>query len=159
MRVYQAQYGLTELRLYTTAFMGWLVLVFLWLAATVLRGKPERFACGALAAGLLVLAGLELLDPDGLIARVNTARAASGRSFDAWYAASLSADSVPPLVAALPRLNSADRCVVAGALLDRWPPSDEGDWRSWSLGRARARSLVRRNEALLRASLCAPPSS
>src|SRR5205085_5750237 len=47
MRLYQREYGLTELRLYTTAFMGWLALVFVWFAATVLRGARERFACGA----------------------------------------------------------------------------------------------------------------
>jgi hypothetical protein len=159
MRVYQAQYGLTELRLYTTAFMGWLVLVFAWLAATVLHGRSDRFAFGALAAGLLVLGGLDVLDPDGLIARVNTARAVSGRSFDARYAASLGADSVPALVAALPRLNPADRCVVASSLLDRWSSPGDRDWRTWSVGWSRARSVVGKNEALLRAPACEKPAS
>src|SRR5262249_40205161 len=37
MRLYQREYGLTELRVYTTAFMGWLAAVFLWFCATVLR--------------------------------------------------------------------------------------------------------------------------
>src|SRR5262249_38358145 len=41
MRLYQREYGLTELRVYTTAFMGWLAAVFLWLCATVLRGRRE----------------------------------------------------------------------------------------------------------------------
>jgi hypothetical protein len=158
MRIYQAQYGLTELRLYTTAFMGWLVLVFAWFAATVLRGRSDRFAFGALAAGFLVLAGLEVLDPDGLIARVNTARAAKGESFDAAYASWLSADAVPVLVAALPRLNPADRCVVARAALERWSPPDDGDWRTWSVGRARAWTAVGKQKARLEASLCPPPS-
>ncbi|HEX8127871.1 MAG TPA: DUF4173 domain-containing protein, partial [Pyrinomonadaceae bacterium] len=36
MRLYQSAYGLTELRLYTTAFMLWLGLVFVWFAWTVL---------------------------------------------------------------------------------------------------------------------------
>ncbi len=157
MRVYQGQYGLTELRLYTTAFMGWLVLVFGWLAATVLRGRPERFAFGALAAGFLVLGALDVLNPDGLIARVNAARVREGKAFDAEYAASLSADAVPALVAALPRLGPAERCVVARVALAVWTKPSDLDWRTWSVGRARAWSAVRRSEAELRASLCQPP--
>ncbi|HEY7462735.1 MAG TPA: DUF4173 domain-containing protein [Gemmatimonadota bacterium] len=157
MRVYQGQYGLTELRLYTTAFMGWLVLVFGWLAATVLRGRPERFAFGALAAGFLVLGALDVLNPDGLIARVNAARVGEGKAFDAEYAASLSADAVPALVAALPRLGPVERCVVARVALAVWRKPSDLDWRRWSVGLARAWSAVGRNEAELRASLCQPP--
>ena len=41
MRLYTVQFGLTELRFYTLAFMGWLVLVFGWFVATVLRGRRE----------------------------------------------------------------------------------------------------------------------
>ena len=52
MRLYTAEYGLTELRFYTTAFMGWLVLVFGWFVATVLRGRRERFGAGAIAGGV-----------------------------------------------------------------------------------------------------------
>ena len=78
MWLYTTQFGLTEQRFYTTAFMGWLVLVFGWFVATVLRGRRERFGMGALAAGWLVLAALNLVNPDALIAGVNFARAARG---------------------------------------------------------------------------------
>ena len=44
MRMYQRECGLTELRVYTMAFMGWLGVVFVWFAATVLRGQRQRFA-------------------------------------------------------------------------------------------------------------------
>src|SRR5207249_3166352 len=47
MRLYQEIYGQTELRLYTTAFMLWLVVVLAWFALTVLRGQRDRFAFGA----------------------------------------------------------------------------------------------------------------
>ncbi len=130
-----------------------------WLATTVLRGRPERFAFGALAAGFLLLAVLDVLDPDALIARVNAQRAAAGKAFDAAYASSLSADGVPALVAALPRLGPAERCVVARVALARWSRPSNVDWRTWSVGRARAWSAVRENEDLLRASLCPPPRS
>ncbi|HEX2203476.1 MAG TPA: DUF4173 domain-containing protein, partial [Longimicrobium sp.] len=66
MRLYQAAYGLTELRLYTTAFMGWLAVLFAWFAATVLLGRRERFAFGGLMAALLALVLLHGVNPDGL---------------------------------------------------------------------------------------------
>ena len=52
MWLYTTQFGLTELRFYTTAFMGWLVVVFGWFVATVLRGRRERFGTGALVGGV-----------------------------------------------------------------------------------------------------------
>ena len=120
MRLYQAEYGLTEQRLYPTAFMGWLVVVFLWFAMTVLSGRRERFAFGAMVAGFLLIVVLQALNPDALIARTNLARAKAGRSFDARYATRLSADAVPQLVAALTDLNAQDRCTVAAGILKRW---------------------------------------
>jgi hypothetical protein len=112
MRLYQQEFGLTELRFYTTAFMAWLGVVLVWLAVTVLRvpgpggDSPgrRRFAFGALVAGLAVVVALDLINPDALIARTNLARAASGvgQSLDAEYLAqTLSADAVPASVAGL----------------------------------------------------------
>lgn len=122
MRLYTWEYGLTELRFYTTAFMGWLVLVFGWLAATALRGRPERFGFGATAAAFLVLGALNLVNPDGLIAATNLARAGRGRPVDAGYLSALSADAVPTVRRALRRLHPAERCAVAAALAERWRP-------------------------------------
>ncbi|MBA2502766.1 MAG: DUF4173 domain-containing protein [Pyrinomonadaceae bacterium] len=161
MRLYQSEYGLTELRVYTTAFMGWLSLVFVWFAATALRGKREQFAFGALVAGCLVIVALHAVNPDALIARTNAGRAAQnrGNNFDAHYAASLSADATPELFAALPRLAARDRQVIADRLLAR-ELETKNDWRTWNLSRARERRLMRRAEADLRAlALRASPGS
>ncbi|MDB4951302.1 MAG: hypothetical protein JWM27_3951, partial [Gemmatimonadetes bacterium] len=113
MWLYQQAYGLTEMRVYTTAFMAWLAAVFAWFALTVLRGLRDRFAFGALTAGLLAAAALHVADPDALILRVNTARADLSTHFDASYAAGLSGDAVPGLLAALPRLPAGARCTAA----------------------------------------------
>ncbi len=150
MRLYQDAYGLTELRLYTTAFMLWLGVVFAWFGWTVLRGRRERFAWGALTTALEALVLLHVANPDGMIVRVNAARADAPLRFDAAYAASLSADAVPPLLAALPNVRPELRCAAADRLLDRWHASD-ADWRSWSLSRGRARAAVARHEQALRA--------
>ncbi|MBA3714327.1 MAG: DUF4173 domain-containing protein [Pyrinomonadaceae bacterium] len=150
MRLYQSEYGLTELRLYTTAFMGWLGIVFAWFGAVVLwRGERERFACGALVAGLLVIGLLHLVNPDALIVRTNVARTRAERAFDAGYAASLSADAVPALVGALPQLNAGDRGVAAHMLLSRWKTEEAADWRTWNMARAEAERAVRDNEVML----------
>lgn len=154
MRLYQSEYGMTELRLYTTVFMGWLAIVFIWFALSVLRGQRERFACGALVAGFLVLATLHVINPDALIVRLNVAHAQTGRAFDADYAASLSADAVPALLATLPALSRYQRCVVASNLLDRQSSLENMDWRTWNRSRARARSSLQESREALVGLAC-----
>jgi hypothetical protein len=158
MRLYQREYGLTEQRLYPTAFMAWLAVVFVWFALTVLRGHRERFAFGAMIAGYVLIAGLQFLNPDGLIARVNAARVAEGRSFDVNYASSLSGDAVPELMVSLPSLQAADRCVLATRLLRTWRPSQPSDWRTWGVARARAFAVVEKNRTSLQAMACPAPT-
>ncbi|HEX8073138.1 MAG TPA: DUF4153 domain-containing protein [Pyrinomonadaceae bacterium] len=159
MRLYQREYGLTELRLYTTAFMGWLALVFVWFAATVLRGARARFAAGALVSAGLIVGALHLLNPDDAIVRANAAHARAGRAFDARYAVTLSADAVPALVRTLPALGEAERCYAARRLLELWARPTDEDWRSWNLARSRARRAVADQEETLRAWACAPPAA
>jgi hypothetical protein len=169
MRLYTEEFGLTELRLYPTVFMGWLVVVFAWFAATALRGRPQSFTFGALVAGFVAIGALDLANPDDLIARVNTARAEVSRPaepasasqrpartrgvvdrrVDAQYLASLSADAVPALVDALPSLPEPERRVIAQRLLRAWKPPEEREWRSWSLARARAWEIVGSRSAWL----------
>jgi hypothetical protein len=160
MRLYQSEYGLTELRLYTTAFMGWLGLVFVWFAATVLRGQRERFACGALIAGFVMIGTLHVINPDALIVRINTAQAQAGRAFDANYASGLSADAAPALLEAMPTLTPDQRCVVALNLLNRLRVNERADWRSWNWSRAAStRSAQRNASALHEYALCSTQST
>jgi hypothetical protein len=161
MRLYQSEYGLTELRLYTTAFMLWLGLVFLWFAWTVLvRSSRQRFACGALVAAFLTVGLLHLLNPDAYIVRANTAHARAGRAFDAAYASTLSADAVPALISAMPSLSREERCHVARQLSARWSSSaPQADWRAWSLARSRAWRTVAAHQEALSEVTCSPPAS
>jgi hypothetical protein len=152
VRIYQAAYGLTEPRFYGAVFLGWLTLLTVWFAATVLRGRREAFAFAALLAGFAFVALLLAANPDERIARTNLERAGdaptvsvrSGDGVDALYLASLSADAVPTLMAALADLPPQPRCVLARRLLERWGPAAaaEADWRSWNWSVARAREMV-----------------
>lgn len=120
MSIYTAEYGLTEQRLYTTIFMAWLAFVFAWFAATVLRGRRERFTAGALCSALAVLLLLNVAGPDELIVRVNARRIREGRPFDAAYLATLGAGAVPAALAVLPGLPASERCDGARLLFRRW---------------------------------------
>ena len=146
MQLYVAAYGLTDDRLYATAFMILLIGVFAWFSWTVLRGQRQRFAFGALMQAFAVLAGLHILNPDAFIVKTNLNRPTAERPFDARYAASLGGDAVPVLLEALPRLNADDRCIVVMRLLNRWVDGErasaDADWRTWNWSRARVRRLV-----------------
>lgn len=172
---YQAAYGLTESRLYGAAFLGWLVLLSGWFGVTVLRGRRERFALPALLSVLALVVLLFVANPDAWIARTNLQRAglAEGASptppstasgVDVSYLGSLSADAVPALMRALPRLDPDARCHLADRLLRRWGPERDLDWRSWNRSVARARGAVRTEAAELRSMIgpesgCPEPSA
>jgi len=161
VRAYQAAYGLTELRFYGAAFVGWLTLLTVWFAATVLRGRRERFAFPALVSGFAFVALLVAMNPDAWIARTNLEHAGdvptvtdrSGEGVDAHYLVSLSADAVPTLMNAVRDLPPQSRCVLARGLLERWGPDgvQEPDWRSWNWPVARARQMVSAEKETLRA--------
>jgi hypothetical protein len=145
MRLYEHEYGLTELRLYATSVIIWLAVVFLWLAATVLRGRRGAFAPGALLAGLIATLVLNVANPDALIARTNLSRP----HLDVRYLANLSDDAVPTLVDRLGQLPRPQRRQLALELLKRSEPNS--GWPSWNLSRRRAaRTLEEHRVELVR---------
>jgi hypothetical protein len=103
MRLYESIYGLSEDRLYATVFMGWLAIVFVWFAVTVLRGRERRFTAGVLVSGWATLIALNAGNPAGYVARFNIARADDGKEVDVKYIARLGADAAPALVEYLAR--------------------------------------------------------
>jgi hypothetical protein len=139
MRLYQREYGLTELRLYTTAFIVWLAVVFAWAAVTVLRSRRDLFAIGALVSGFAAIFALNALNPDALIARTNLDRP----NLDLVYLTELSDDATPTLVDALPGLAPDQRETLGLYLRDR---GDAGgrDWRTWNWSRHRAATALER---------------
>jgi len=103
MQLYMSIYGLSMDRLFATVFMGWLAIVFVWFAATVLRGRERLFAAGVLVSGWGTLIALNVADPAGYVARFNIARAEQGKEVDVTYIASLGADAAPALARHLAR--------------------------------------------------------
>jgi hypothetical protein len=144
MRLYMDAYGLTQDRFYAMAFMIWIGVVLALFGATVLRGMRDRFAFGAVTTGFATLAILNVMNPDAVIVRANLARAEAGAELDLEYAARLNADAIPELVARAPGLLADDQCKTFWDAIDRWTPREADDWRSWNLGRSRARQAASR---------------
>jgi hypothetical protein len=141
MSLYTQSFGLTEDRIYATAGMLWLAVVFTLFAITVLRGRNAGFAFGAVVAGWLTIATLDVANPHAMIVRTNVERATSGAALDAAYVSKLSADAVPELVNALGRVTPETRCVIAKRLQEVVKNRASGlpeDWRWWNASRSRA---------------------
>jgi hypothetical protein len=152
MRLYQLEYGWTLDRVHATVLMLWIGGCILWFAATVLRGRSERFAFGAITGGLAMLGALAVTNPAALVVRANAARVASGHDFDGIHAVSLGYDGLPALLDVLPviapSLDANERCFIRDELARIRARSDAAsDWRAWNLSRDRARSAVARRAA------------
>jgi len=155
MATYVEMYGLTEARLYGSAFMAWLAIGAGWLAVTIARNRTERFGAGALVAGWIVFVALVVANPAATVVRTNAARAAAGEmpGFDVQYGTSaLGIDAVPALVGALEVLSPDERCRVAAHLVGRLDRRAENDWRSWTVSRWRAWRALEQSEAAIRVS-------
>ncbi|MFQ5421790.1 MAG: DUF4173 domain-containing protein, partial [Anaerolineae bacterium] len=107
MRLYEAAFGYTELRLIVFVFLGWLAVTLVWFVAT-LWTRPDRFAIGLVLAAMGFLATLNLINPDALIVSRNLARYRATKDLDVTYLTTLSDDAVPGLVRGL-ALTAADQ--------------------------------------------------
>lgn len=162
MQLYTATFGLTEDRIYAIAIMLWLAVVLALFAATGLRGRPAGFVLGAIVSGWLVVALLDVVNPQAVVVRVNAERAARGERFDAEYLGSLGPDAVPALAAAAASMNDAPRCVVLGALeklASRRTHLLPEDWRSWNASRVRAFQVAHAAPRASSIPRCTTPST
>jgi hypothetical protein len=144
MYLYTSEFGLTELRLYTTVFMFWISTVLIWFVLTAMRSRRDRFAFGALVAGFAAILAINAMNPDALIASTNIDRMEEGKRFDAYYLTTLSADAVPVIVASLPEIGQESvwqDYSLEQEILNNWNTKPK-DWRTWNLGRSRAARSV-----------------
>ena len=182
MRLYVHYYGLTTDRLYTLVFMGWLAIVLALLTITVLRGQGRLFVAGSAVAALVLLAGLHVVVPDLVVARVDIERATRAprtpeSALDIRHLANLSGEAASlatrSVLAPMPGslVNAAEwneqRCDASSRLLERWGPASrtvvkrnrDGAWRWWNAGESEAVRVVGANASELRRvrhESCAP---
>ncbi|MEM8485113.1 MAG: DUF4173 domain-containing protein [Bacteroidota bacterium] len=145
MWLYAGAYGLTELRLYASAFIVWLAFVLGWFSWSTIKNDTLNFMRGAVVAGAVVVLGLHIVNPEALIVKTNMQRAIAGAELDHEYLLTLSADAVPAMLELLPELNMADQRKLAGSLYAAWQTQPENDWRSWNLSHYRARVAMEKS--------------
>ncbi len=126
MRLYEAAFGYTELRLIVYIFMGWLAVLLGWFLLT-LWAAPHRFALGFILAAMGFLLTLNLINPDAFIARQNLDRYLRTNDLDAAYLTTLSDDAAPQLVRALNLVQIDTQLVPVPACTGYW---NESEWIS-----------------------------
>ena len=131
MRLYVDAFGLTELRFYALAVMMWIAALLVWALITVLPGHRRLFGAGTFISGLVLITGLNLVNPDAMIARTNIDRYLNqGATIDLAYLVNdLSDDAVPVLRA---NHDSLPEIVLTS------PADPPSDWRSYNRSRALA---------------------
>jgi hypothetical protein len=131
LALYEATYDLTRLRLFVHAVIVGLgiVLALVVVAGAVWRGSWLPRAC--VAAMAVTLLGLNVANPDAMIARRAAETYRGGGEVDGVYLSGLSADAAPVL-ATLPE--SVVPCIDVDG--------DES-WLAWNLARSRGRAHVR----------------
>ncbi|MFI9010065.1 DUF4153 domain-containing protein [Actinosynnema sp. NPDC053489] len=133
MWLYQQAYGFTVARVAVAGCELWLGAVYLLVLAAGVRLRAGWLARAVVGTGFAALVGLAALNPDRFAAERNVERYEATGKIDVWYLARLSDDAVPALAGLPPELRDC-------ALEFRRVEPD--DWRSWNLGRQRAREAL-----------------
>jgi hypothetical protein len=143
LSLYETAYGFTMLRLYSHIFAIWIAIVFAIFGITILRAEfsGRWFPGAAAAAGLVLLLGLNIANPEALVVRLNISQSSANHLLDPQYLAGLSDDAVPELIKALPRLNASQQTELRPPLCQR-QQSPDGGWAGYNLGRQAARHAL-----------------
>lgn len=131
--LYEQAFGFTTLRLFSHVFVVFLAVIFGLLLVKIIRNQAEnRFALPVFITAMVFLAGMNLLNPDGLIGRQNLDRYSETGKLDGAYMGSLSADAQPEIEKALSITTGETRAEIQAALDDRFEPTG---WQSWNYAR------------------------
>lgn len=132
--LYQDAYGLTRLRIVCLAVLLWIIVAVLVVMAGEASSRLRAHStAGAGAAGVLVVLGLHLVNPDLLIARTNLALAERTGRLDLEYLTHLSPDAAPALDRAAEVLDGVEYALVRQA----WCTNGR-QGLAWNLSAARA---------------------
>ena len=108
LALYEQAYGLTSLRLVSTAFALWIGILFVLLGVSLTgRVRPEKqwFVPAAAAVGVVGLLVLNVANPDAWIVRRNVDRFGATDKLDVEHLLRLSDDAVPALLDARDRMS------------------------------------------------------
>jgi len=136
LSLYTEAYGLTEIRFYASSFLVWIVGLFFIFVITVLRGKRNYFLSSVLLSFIIMVAVLNVVNPDAKIAKTNMNRI-DKTSLDLDYVYSLSTDAIPTIIDELNKSENLSisalfnaKCRIYSKLTNNHSIQD---WRVWSL--------------------------
>ena len=158
--LYEVSFGFTQLRLYSHLFIVCLAGLLCW-TVVVLWCRPQQFATGFFVTAFAFVAMLNLINPDGFIARQNILRyqpadgvglssflahygsaALDGRisrTLDTEYLITLPDDAIPVMVKHFDELNASDRAALGlefATRLERFDAERQTQpWQAFHLGR------------------------
>lgn len=137
LQLYIADFGLTPLRFYSLVFSVWVAFGFAIVAGRLVGWQPARAWTlpAVVLSGLVVLVGLNIANPEALIANDLV-----GRSDIASAVDQLTSDGHVVVAERLDEVDQVSAPEVARVLCAD-VPNDTG-WLSWNLGRSRARSVL-----------------
>ncbi len=140
--LYEEAFGLTMLRVYSHTAIVWVGLALI-LLGVVLLTRPKRpwLAPAAGITALALLLGLNVLNPEALVAKHNLADERRSTEFDPMYLLDLGDDALPTIADNLDRVDEASRVLVKNHLCraDR----EEPGWARFNLARDRAQDARR----------------
>jgi two-component system sensor histidine kinase BaeS len=140
LALYSDVFGLSMLRLYSTIFAVWigvvLLLVIAWLAGV--RADRTWLPGVAAATGLALLLGLNIANPEAIVASTNLQRDASQEIDTDYLTTELSDDAVPTIARLLPSLEPDIQSSLTSGLCQPRDSHTYHGWAAWNVSRDRA---------------------
>jgi hypothetical protein len=146
MKMYVDQFGLSQLRFFSTAFMCLIFVLFAFIVLKEFRPVFPLFKAFAIAA-VVVLLLVNHADSDAFITKTNIRHAnKTGQRIDIDYLQNLSSSAVPGLLELADAEDDYISYHAAQYLLDRYSDLTSGDdfnsWQWTAVSRIRAKNLI-----------------
>ncbi|MDE1464391.1 DUF4153 domain-containing protein [Spartinivicinus poritis] len=142
MALYLKNYSLTELRFYSTAFLFFIMSIFICYAVTVLRQKRGAFVLWSSSTALSFILILNIINPDALIAKANLENKFSNIKPDTSYLSSLSEDAYPVIADYIQENPTKNWCNLLVQFNYRLQGYNNASWQQWNWSIDQAQQVV-----------------
>lgn len=159
LSLYEQAFGFTQSRFYAHVIILWIAVMLIVFLYTIFNQRYVGILTrSTIITAIIFLIGINIINPDALIARNNIERAGQSEAhpLDIWYLSRLSDDAVPEIVGLLDEqqpINDGVQMSVARNLYwrrDRRLNSTWGNkWQAWNMARRRAGKLLEENRDML----------
>lgn len=148
LRLYESTFGFTVARFFAYVAICWIGLMLVVLGLSLWKGRRAHLLTTAIAAALVLLAGVNAINPERFVAERNVARwRATGKIDTAYLGYDLGPDAVPAVIDLLKLLDRKSVAELRSALCERRNLLDsDSDWRSANLSRSQARRALAKAE-------------